>query len=173
MSILPDWLEDLKRTLDPLMSPQTWAKVRGRCIASVYNEMNRHPEIALKDGPSTKIIRDRALPLLAALPAWSPERDRGAEGYRPYAKSRLRTATGLATAAKPSPPAAAPAAKPRRERPHRVTAAPAPAATAHDASPTSRASPTPRPAPTPAQPRRPRATAPSAAPSSAMSAPVK
>jgi hypothetical protein len=53
-----------------------------------------------------------------------------------------------------APPAAAPAAKPRRKQPKHVTVAPAPAATAPPV-------------------RRSRAPAPSAAPSSATSAPVK
>jgi hypothetical protein len=169
MSTLPDWVEKLRETLDPLLSLKTWAKVRGRCIASVYNEIHRHPEIALKDGGSTKIIRDRALPLLAALPAWTPECERADGDDKPYARSRPRPGpvNCIADAAKPTPTSAPVVSQPRREPLQRASAAPP------DASPKrARAAPS-RPATAPAQPRRPRATAPSAAPASATSALAK
>jgi hypothetical protein len=130
------WIESLRTIYPPLLSVAQYCQIRNCCPASAYNDFKKHPGLALKDGRNTRIVRDIAIDIIANLPPWSPECDRGAEGYRPYAKSRPRTATGLATAAKPSPPAAAPA-KPRQ----RSTAPPT------------------HTSPSPTQPRRPRATA--------------
>jgi len=124
----PDWIESLRKTLPALFPPKTWAEVRGCCLATIYNDLRRCPEIAVKCRRATRVIRDRALDFMAGFKPWVPERDRAVEDDRPYARSRPRPGpvNCIADAAKPTPPAAAAVAKPRRDRQKRASAPPVP-----------------------------------------------
>jgi hypothetical protein len=103
VAAIDGWIENLRTIYPPLLTISQYCAIKNCCPAAAYIEFKRHRGLALKSGRSTRVVRDVALELLARLPPWLPEKERGS--------------------------AAAALAKPRRERPKRVTAAPAPTAT--------------------------------------------
>jgi hypothetical protein len=108
MPDIRDTIERLRETEPPLLTVARYQFLMGRCQAAACVDFKRHPNLAIKSGRRTLVVRDVALDLMGRLPAWTPERDRVDEKDKPYAQSRhrARTANGIADAVKP-PPAAA------------------------------------------------------------------
>jgi hypothetical protein len=71
-----DIIEKLRETLPPLLTIEQYCHTRNCCQAAAYNDFKKHPGLAVKDGRSTRVVRNIALDLIANLPLWVPERDR-------------------------------------------------------------------------------------------------
>ena len=71
-----DFIEKLRETLPPLLKLKQYCHVRNRCLASAYNDLKRVPGLGVKDGRSTRIVRDVMLDDMARMPEWIPEKDR-------------------------------------------------------------------------------------------------
>ena len=56
--VVRDWIEKLRETLPPLLKLKQYCHVRNRCLASAYNDLKRVPGLGVKDGRSTRIVRD-------------------------------------------------------------------------------------------------------------------
>jgi hypothetical protein len=74
--VVRDWIEKLRETLPPLLKLKQYCHVRNRCLASAYNDLKRVPGLGVKDGRSTRIVRDIMLDDMARMPEWIPEKDR-------------------------------------------------------------------------------------------------
>ena len=74
--VVRDWIEKLRETLPPLLKLKQYCHVRNRCLASAYNDLKRVPGLGVKDGRSTRIVRDVMLDDMARMPEWIPEKDR-------------------------------------------------------------------------------------------------
>jgi hypothetical protein len=71
-----DFIERLRETLPPLLKLKQYCHVRNRCLASAYKDLKRIRGLGVKDGRSTRIVRDVMLDDMARLPEWIPEKDR-------------------------------------------------------------------------------------------------
>jgi hypothetical protein len=70
------YIERLRETLPPLLKIKQYCHVRNRSQASAYNDLHRIPGLGVKDGRSTRIVRDVMLDDMARMPEWIPEKDR-------------------------------------------------------------------------------------------------
>jgi hypothetical protein len=122
---LREFIENLRKDLPPLLSVQEYCRVRNCCPAKAYLDFKAHRGLALKDGRSTKVVRDVALQLIAELPPWVPEKERAPQD-RPYERSMglIKGGTNLSDPAKPIPAACAPAAQPECDADAKSTPAP-------------------------------------------------
>jgi len=72
-----DTIEKLRATLPPLLTIAQYCHTMNRCAASAYNDFKKHPGLAVKNGGSTRVVRDVMLDeVMAHLQMWVPERDR-------------------------------------------------------------------------------------------------
>jgi hypothetical protein len=131
-------IEKLREVLPPLLKVAQYCEIRNCCVAKAYEDFKAHPELAVKDGGATRVVRDVALDIIGSLRPWLPEKDRIIEKDKPFARSRHRTwpANGTANAVKPTPGTTPVVSRPRRERPKHAKAAQAPAPVAQPEPPT-------------------------------------
>jgi hypothetical protein len=121
-------IEEIRKNERPLLTIARYQYLTNRCLASAYADFRTHPELAVKSGRRTLVIRDAMLALMAGLKPWVPEsqrvneKDRVCErSLRPWHRAPRKQPSDIVT-----PRADAPIAKPRRRPPQRVSAAPAP-----------------------------------------------
>jgi hypothetical protein len=74
--VVREWIEKLREELPALLKLKQYCHVRNRCLASAYNDLRRVPGLGVKDGRSTRIVRDVMLDDMARMPEWIPEKDR-------------------------------------------------------------------------------------------------
>jgi hypothetical protein len=109
-----DTIEKLRETLPPLLTIKQYCHLRNRCQASAYGDLKRYRGLGVKDGRATRIIRDIALDIIASLPLWTPEKERGDD------KKPISAAIPAATVSKPHrdpPKRVSVEATPARDRP--------------------------------------------------------
>jgi hypothetical protein len=55
---LRDAIEELRKQLPPFLTIKQARQTKGVCQATIYNDIKRRPDLAIKFGRSTRIVRD-------------------------------------------------------------------------------------------------------------------
>jgi hypothetical protein len=105
-------VEKLRKILPPLLTVRQYCAVKNCCEATAYNHLRTTPGLGVKDGYSTKIVRDVMLDQMAHMPPWIPQKDRP-----PWIPAKDRASRTKATTRKSSarPQKDKQAAAPRRD----------------------------------------------------------
>ena len=99
-----DTVEKLRKILPPLLTLRQYCAVKNCCQATAYNHLRTKPGLGVKDGYSTRFIRDVMLDEMEHLPAWIPQKNRAPQ---------VKTAASKKT--RPKKRAAAPRRRPDPE----------------------------------------------------------
>jgi hypothetical protein len=92
-------IENLRKILPPFLTVRQYCAVKNCCEATAYNHLRARPGLGVKDGYSTKIVRDVMLDQMAHMPPWVPAKDRAHKAKVDTPKKSARPRRDKQTAA--------------------------------------------------------------------------
>jgi hypothetical protein len=96
---MKDTIKKLRETLPPFLTVRQYCAVKNCCEATAYNHLRDRPGLGVKDGYSTKIVRDVMLDQMAHMPPWVPAKDRALKAKVATRKGSARPRRDKQTAA--------------------------------------------------------------------------